>query len=78
MARPRGTDAARVVSVIETKGLRGLGTEKDPVRVVTQYWDFEGNFLAEADVKHSQQIIKYESEAVKESISQEPWKKHLQ
>ena len=46
---PRGTDSARVVSVIETRALRGNGTEEDKCRIVTQYWDFEGNLLAEND-----------------------------
>ena len=46
---PRGTDSARVVSVIETQALRGTGTEEDKCRIVTQYWDFEGNLLAEND-----------------------------
>lgn len=49
MARPRGTDKAKVISVIETQSLRGAGTEKDPCRIVTQYWDFEGKKLAEND-----------------------------
>lgn len=49
MLRPTGTDSARVIQVIETKAKRGLGTEKDPVREVTQYWDLNGDFLAEAD-----------------------------
>ena len=49
--RPRGTDGARVIRVIETKSLRGIGTEEDPARIVTQYWDFKGNLLAEADYK---------------------------
>lgn len=49
MAVPKGTDSARVIQVIETKALRGAGTEKDPVRIVTQYWDFEGKLLAEDD-----------------------------
>ena len=49
MARPRGTDEARVVQVIETKSMRGEGTKNDLCRVVTQYWDFEGNLLAEND-----------------------------
>lgn len=49
MARPRGTDSARVIQVIETKSLRGTGTEKDLYREVTQYWDFDGNLLAEND-----------------------------
>lgn len=47
--RPRGTDSAKVISVIETKSLRGLGTEEDPCRIVTQYWNKEGEFLAEND-----------------------------
>lgn len=48
-ARPRGTDKAKVISVIETQSLRGAGTEDDPCRIVTQYWDFEGKKLAEND-----------------------------
>lgn len=49
MVRPDGAKSARVIQVIETKSKRGLGTEKDPVREIIQYWDFEGNFLAEFD-----------------------------
>lgn len=49
MTRPRGTDCARVVRLIETKSLRGAGTEDDMCRYVFQYWDFEGNMLAERD-----------------------------
>lgn len=49
LVRPRGTDNARVIQVIETTALRGEGTEKDACRQVKQYWDFEGNFLAEND-----------------------------
>ena len=48
-ARPRGTDSARVIKVIETKSLRGRGTHEDVCREVKQYWDFEGNLLAEYD-----------------------------
>lgn len=48
-ARPRGTDNARVVQVIETTALRGIGTEEDSCRLVTQYWDFDGELLAEND-----------------------------
>ncbi len=48
-ARPRGTDRARVMQVIETKSIRGIGTQEDMCRPVTQYWDFEGNLLAEND-----------------------------
>lgn len=49
MARARGTDSARVIQVIETTALRGEGTEEDKCRKVKQYWDFEGNLLAESD-----------------------------
>ena len=48
-ARPRGTDSARLVTLIETRGIQGYGTEDDPVRVKTQFWDFEGNLVAEID-----------------------------
>lgn len=49
MERPKGTNSAKVIQVIETKTLRGLGIKGDPVREVIQYWDFKGNFLAEMD-----------------------------
>lgn len=47
--RPRGTDSAKVVRVIETKAIMGTGEDADPNRLVTQYWDFEGNLLATVD-----------------------------
>lgn len=49
MARPRGTDSARVIQVIETTALRGAGNIEDESRIVTQYWDLNGNLLAEND-----------------------------
>ena len=49
MVTPRGCDSAKVISVIVTRALKGLGTENDPVREVIQYWDFDGNLLAEHD-----------------------------
>ena len=49
MTRPRGTDNAKVIQVIETTALRAGGTEKDKCREVKQYWDFEGKLLAEYD-----------------------------
>lgn len=49
MVRPRGTDSAQVIHVIETKSMRGVGTQEDLSRIVTQYWDFDGNLLAEHD-----------------------------
>lgn len=57
MARPRGTDLARVIQVIETKALRGEGTEEDLCRIVTQYWDFNGKLLAEHDPARDEFIV---------------------
>ena len=71
MVRANGTKSARVISVIETTATRGLGTEKDPERVVTQYWDFDGNFLVESDTEHCLPLVEHESKMVKESILQE-------
>lgn len=34
-----------LVEVIKIELTRGDGTEKDPVRSVTQYWDMNGNLL---------------------------------
>ena len=48
-ARPRGTDSARVIQVIETKACVGRGTEQDPNRIVTKYWSLEGELLAYDD-----------------------------
>lgn len=45
----KGIQSAEVIQVIQTRSKRGEGTEKDPVRIVTQYWDFEGHLLAEND-----------------------------
>lgn len=56
MARLRGTDSAKVIQVIVTESLRGEGTEKDLCRIVTQYWDFNGNLLAENDPCVSEQV----------------------
>ena len=49
MSHSRGVDNARIIQVIETEALRGDGTEADKCRMVKQYWDFDGNLLAEND-----------------------------
>lgn len=46
-ARPRGTDSAKVIQVIETTALRGKGTQDDPCHTVIQYWSLDGKLLAE-------------------------------
>ncbi len=48
-ARPRGTDSAKIIEVIETKSIRGAGTDEDICREVTQYWSLDGELLAERE-----------------------------
>lgn len=71
MVRADGTKSAKVIRVIETKANRGLGTEKDPAREVTQYWGLDGTFLAEMDPEKLIPLLHMECDAIKESISQE-------
>ena len=40
---------AKVVQVIETEITRGRGDMGSPMRIVTQYWSFDGDLLAERD-----------------------------
>ncbi|WP_333788562.1 hypothetical protein [Phascolarctobacterium faecium] len=48
-ARPRGTDSARLIVVIETKALAGAGLATDDIaRIKTQYWSLNGTLLAES------------------------------
>lgn len=35
--------------MIETKALRGEGTNENKSRIVTQYWSLDGELLAEND-----------------------------
>ncbi len=42
-------EKAKVIRVIETITVRGKGDERDPCRLVKQYWDFKGILLAEND-----------------------------
>lgn len=48
--RPDTPRSVRVVRVVEVKAARGMGIDaEDPLRVVTQYWSPDGEFLAEND-----------------------------
>ena len=41
---------ARVIQVIETTlTRRGEGVIGDPIRIITEYWDMDGNKLCEVD-----------------------------
>lgn len=53
MQRLNGPRSVKVIRVIEVKAKRGLGIKGDPVREITQYWDMNGNFLAERDSDQS-------------------------
>lgn len=46
LARPRGTDHARLITVIETVSLCGRGTPEDPAHIQVQYWSTTGKLLA--------------------------------
>jgi hypothetical protein len=47
--RPRGTDSAKVMTVIVTESVRGRGTEDDILRKVVEVWTFDGVKIAEYD-----------------------------
>lgn len=40
---------AKLIKLIETDELRGLGTTADPFRAVTQYWTADGSLVTESD-----------------------------
>lgn len=44
--RPRGTDSAKVIQVIETRALEGNRTLTDPCRIQVKYWSLDGELLA--------------------------------
>jgi len=45
----RTPDSVELVEVIRTVAARGEGTDKNPVRMVEQYWSKDGQLLAEHD-----------------------------
>ena len=40
---------AELVEVIRTESVEGNGTEKEPVRTVTRYWEKDGRLIGERD-----------------------------
>lgn len=42
----------RTVHLIEVSFRRGTGIENDPYRIVKQYWDENGNLMAENDPEY--------------------------
>ena len=49
MRKNNSVKKAKVISVVQVEAKIGTGTKEDPVRNVIQYWDIEGNLLAERD-----------------------------
>ena len=41
--------SARLVEVVEVKTPKGEGTDKDPMRIITEYWSKDGQLLAVND-----------------------------
>jgi len=49
MAKARTPDSVKIIEVVEVKAARGAGTDDDAVRIVTQWYSFDGKLLAEDD-----------------------------
>ena len=49
MIRLKGPKSVEMMQVIKVTAEKGTGIEGDPVREIIQYWDTEGNLLAETD-----------------------------
>ena len=49
ISRLKGTYSTKVIRVIETKSICGKGTTDNPIHMLVQYWDFDGNLLAVRD-----------------------------
>lgn len=58
--RARGTDSAKAAIMIKTISICGAGTEKDPVREITQYWDLYGKLIFTLDSFSNQEEIEHE------------------
>ncbi len=69
LSRPNGVNSVKLVTVIETKLIRGKGTNQDPCRTVYQYWNSDGELLAENDtiIMHALHAIEEENIPEKEN-----------
>ena len=68
----RGTDAARVVTLIRTTALKGKGIPEDPYREVHQYWTLEGRFLFEKQVNEIEKSDHLQLEQIVQSQYAKP------
>lgn len=80
MQRQKGPNSVKVTKVIEVKTNKGLGIDGDPIREVIQYWDMDGNFLAEKETDPTLlcDLAKWESERLKKVIEDYSVKSRLQ
>lgn len=67
VVRAEGTLSVKTIQVIVTESDRGSGTERDPVRRIKQYWDMDGNYLAEWDEKNEIRVAMMEAEIKREA-----------
>ena len=42
-------EKVEIVQMIKVTAARGTGIKEDPVRQIKQYWDLDGNLIAEKD-----------------------------
>lgn len=80
MFRQEGPNSVKIIQVIEVKTKKGLGIEGDKIREVIQYWDMDGNFLAEKETDPTIlcEQVKWESERLQKIIENYPKKPELQ
>ncbi len=73
---PIKNSKARVLTVIETRMLpRGRYTDRNPARLVTQYWSLDGTLLAEADKWAGDTIDKLELDLMRAEATVEVLKR---
>lgn len=73
MAKPiraNETRSAKVIQVIETKTVVGLGVQSDPVREITQYWGLDGCLLAKVDEFLNCNNTEHAAELMEKAISE--------
>lgn len=72
MIRLKGPTSVKMMQVIKVTAKKGLGIEGDPVREIVQYWDTEGNLLAEIDTDPTYlcDLVKWESDRARKIIEE--------
>lgn len=70
--RLKGPTSVEMMQVIKVTAEKGTGIEGDPVREIIQYWDTEGNLLAETDTDPTYlcDLVEWESARFKKIIEE--------